>query len=63
MPTAIKRPAKSKPSLKRVSVELAQLRARVDDLEDLRDLNAAIARNGGKRGIAWSQAKKGLGLG
>jgi hypothetical protein len=30
--------------------------------EDLRDLNAAIARNGGKRGIPWAQAKKELGL-
>ncbi len=62
MPTAIKRPTKRKPSLKRMSAELAQLRARVEDLEDLRDLNAAIARNGGKRGIAWAQAKKELGL-
>ncbi len=62
MPAAIKRPAKSKPSLKRMSAELAQLRARVEDLEDLRDLNAAISRNGGKRGIPWAQAKKELGL-
>lgn len=62
MPTAIKRPAKNKPSLKRMSAELAQLRARVEDLEDLRDLNAAIARNGGKRGLPWGQAKKELGL-
>ncbi len=62
MPTAIKRPAKSKPSLKRMSAELAQLRARVEDLEDLRDLNSAIARNSGKRGVAWAQAKKELGL-
>ena len=62
MPTAIKRPTKRKPSLKRMSAELAQLRARVEDLEDLRDLNAAIARTGGKRGIAWAQAKKELGL-
>lgn len=62
MPTAIKRPAKNKPSLKRMSAELVQLRARVDDLEDLRDLNAAIARNGGKRGIPWARAKKELGL-
>lgn len=62
MPTAIKRPAKSKPTLKRVSAELAQLRSRVEDLEDLRDLNSAIARNSDKRGIPWTQAKKQLGL-
>lgn len=62
MPTAIKRPVRSKPSLKRMSAELAQLRTRVEDLEDLRDLNAAMARNDGKRGTPWSQAKKELGL-
>lgn len=62
MSAAIKRPAKSKPSLKRVTAELSQLRAWVEDLEDLRDLTAAMARNGGKRGIPWTQAKKGLGL-
>jgi len=44
MPTAIKRAAKAKPSLKRVSAEVAKLRIRVEDLEDLRDLNDAIAR-------------------
>jgi hypothetical protein len=62
MPTAIKRPVGSKLSLKRVNAELARLRARVEDLEDLRDLNAAIARNAGKPGIPWAQAKKELGL-
>lgn len=62
MPTAIKRPVRRKPSLKRVSAELAQRRARMEDLEDLRDLNAAVGRNAGKPGPAWAQAKKGLGL-
>jgi hypothetical protein len=42
--------------------ELNQLRARVEDLEDLRDLNTAIARNSGKPGTPWAQAKKELGL-
>lgn len=63
MPTAIKRAAKAKPSLKRVSAEVAKLRARVEDLEDLRDLNAAIVRNAGKPGTPWAKAKKELGLG
>ncbi len=62
MPTAIKRPARAKPSLHRLSAELARLRARVEDLEDLRDLNTAIARNAGKPGVPWTQAKKALGL-
>ncbi len=62
MPAAIKRPVRRKTSLRRVSAELAQLRARVEDLEDLRDLNAAAARHAGKSGTAWTQAKQGLGL-
>jgi len=62
MPTAIKRPARAKPSLKRVSAEVAKLRARVEDLEDLRDLNDAIVRNAGKPGIPWAKVKKELGL-
>ncbi len=62
MPTAIKRSARSKPSLKRVSAELARLRARVEDLEDLRDLNDAIIRNAGKPGLPWDKVKKELGL-
>jgi len=62
MPTAIKRPVHRKTSLKRVSAELAQLRTRVEDLEDLRDLNASVARNAGKPGTDWAPAKKSLGL-
>lgn len=62
MPTAIKRPVRRNPSLKRVSAELAQLRARVEDLEDLRDLNAVIKRNAGKPGTPWALVQKSLGL-
>ena len=62
MPTATKRTAKRKPSLQRVSAELAQLRARVEDLEDARALDKAIADNGTRRSIAWSEAKKQIGL-
>lgn len=62
MPTATKRPIRAKPTLNRLHAELNQLRARVEDLEDLRDLNTAIARNSGKPGTPWAQAKKELGL-
>lgn len=62
MPTSIKRSTRAKPSLHRLNVEVARLRARVLELEDIRDLNAAIARNEGKPGIPWAQAKKQLGL-
>ena len=43
-----------------VHAELQRLRRRVEDLEDLRDLNSAIERNRGKPGIPWNQVKKEL---
>ena len=42
--------------------EVNRLRERVEDLEDLRELNAAIARNKGKRLIPWNDVKKELGM-
>ena len=42
--------------------EVSRLRGRVEHLEDLRELNEAIARNKGKRLIPWEEEKKGLGL-
>ena len=45
-----------------LQAELRRLRRRVEDLEDLRDLNAAIERNGGEPGIPWNQVKKELGI-
>jgi hypothetical protein len=42
---------------------MARLRSRVEELEDLRDLNAAVVRNQGKPGVAWDKAKAALGLG
>lgn len=64
MPTAtkVKRPLRTKPTLQGVSREVARLRARVEDLEDLRDLNDAIIRNAGQPGIPWTKVKKELGL-
>ncbi|HKS95289.1 MAG TPA: type II toxin-antitoxin system Phd/YefM family antitoxin [Terriglobia bacterium] len=51
-----------KVTVRQLQTELQRLRRRVEDLEDLRDLNAAIERNAGKHGIPWSQVKKELGL-
>ncbi len=62
MPTATKQKTGRKPTLRSLSRELTGLRVRVEELEDLRDLNAAIVRNRGKAGVAWSKAKAGLGL-
>lgn len=42
--------------------ELQWLRRRGENLEDLRDLNAAIERNARKPGIPWAQVKKEIGL-
>jgi len=63
MPTAIKqrRPVR-RPTLQSLSQQMARLRSRVEELEDLRDLNAAVARNQGKPGVPWDKAKAALGL-
>jgi hypothetical protein len=63
MPTATKRKPLRKATLRGLSREVARLRERVEELEDLRDLNAAIARNKGKPGVLWEKARDDLGLG
>ena len=50
------------PTLEELAAEVAQLRERVEDLEDARELDAAIRRNADKPLIHWDQAKKELGL-
>ena len=62
MPTATKKKSSRKPTLSALSREVSGLRARVDDLEDLRDLNAAVSRNSSKPGISWDKVKAELGL-
>ena len=47
-------------SLRTLQAEVKWLRQRVEDLEDLRDLNEAIARNKGKPLIPWEEAKNDL---
>lgn len=41
---------------------MSELAQDVEDLEDARELDAAIRRNGDQPLIAWDQAKKDLGL-
>ena len=62
MPTAIKKKPVRKPTLRSLSHEMSRLRNRVEELEDLRDLNTAVARNQGKPGVPWDKAKAALGL-
>ena len=57
-----KRAAKQRLTLDVLYNELHELRQRVEDLEDLRELNQAIDRNGAKPLIPWNKAKKSLGL-
>lgn len=49
-------------SLELLYRELHALRQRVEDLEDLRELEEAIAENGDQPLIAWDDAKKDLEL-
>ena len=50
------------PTIREISAELARLRDRVEDLDDARELDAAIRRNGDNPIIPWEQAKKDIGL-
>jgi len=58
--TAAHKPGKL--TLQSIYNEMLRLRERVEDLEDLRELNAAIARNGKKKLVAWDSAKRLLDL-
>ena len=58
-----KRAARQRLSLEDLHRELRNLRHRVEDLEDLRELNQAIERNGARPLVSWSKARKELDLG
>lgn len=49
-------------TLEKLREEVQNLKERIEDLEDLRDLNEAIVKNAGKPGIPWEDAKTELGL-
>jgi cell division protein FtsB len=61
-PTTKPARAAGRRTLDTLSREVVRLRARVEDLEDLRELNEAIALNAGKPGTPWEQVKNKLGL-
>ena len=50
------------PTVHELAAELARLRDRVEDLEDARELDAAVQRNAGKPLIPWERAKNEIGL-
>ena len=49
-------------TLQTVYAEMLRLRERVEDLEDLRELNEAIARNGKQKLVGWDAAWRSLDL-
>ena len=55
----VKRTTKPRPNLSLLHEELVALSQRV---EDLRELNQAIERNGAKPLVPWAKARKQLGL-
>ena len=46
-----------KPTLESLAAELRRLRERMEDLEDLVELRAAVERNAGQPGLPWEQVK------
>jgi hypothetical protein len=52
----------STPSLEQLAAEVARLRERVEDLEDARELDAAIRRNADKPLLPWTSVKEDIGL-
>jgi prefoldin subunit 5 len=55
----MKRPGQQKlqSTVQQLAAEVARLRQRVEDLEDAKELDAAIGRNGEKPLIPWDQAR------
>jgi hypothetical protein len=51
-----------KPTLESLAAELRQLKERLEDMEDLMELRAAVERNAGKPGIPWEKVKAELEL-
>ena len=55
-------PRRAQPTVRQLQLRLDRLQQRVEDLEDLRELEKSIAQNAGKPLVPWEKAKKELGL-
>ena len=55
--------ALEKPTLESLAAEVRRLQERMEDMEDLLELRAAVERNAGKPGTPWEQVKAELDLG
>ena len=51
-----------KPTLESLAAEVHRLQERLEDLEDLMELRAAVEGNAGKPGVPWEQVKAELDL-
>jgi hypothetical protein len=51
-----------KPTLESLAVAVRRLQERLEDMEDLIELRAAVERNAGKPGVPWEQVKAELDL-
>ena len=52
--------ALEKPTLESLAAEVRRLQERLEDVEDLMELRAAVERNAGKPGTSWEQVKADL---
>jgi hypothetical protein len=51
-----------KPTLESLALAVRRLQERLEDMEDLIELRAAVERNAGKPGVPWEQVKAELDL-
>jgi hypothetical protein len=51
-----------KPTLESLAAAVRRLQERLEDMEDLIELRAAVERNAGKPGVPWEQVKAELDL-
>ncbi len=51
-----------KPTLESLAIEVRRLQVRLDDMEDLIELRAAVEGNAGNPGTSWKQVKAELSL-
>lgn len=49
--------ALEKPTLESLALEVRRLQERLEDMEDLMELRAAVERNAGKPGTPWEEVK------
>ena len=54
--------ALEKPTLESLAAEVRRLQERLEDMEDIMELRAAVERNAGKPGIPWEKVKTELDL-